>query len=288
MAWGDEIAKWAHGEETWDNLLFVLRLGATPRLMVTTTPRNNALMKKLLAQENTYITRGSTFENTAHLPAKFMDQVLGKYKGTRLGRQEIYGEFLGDTQGALWTRNLIEQAFLGQVYKDINWQRIIVAVDPPVTSGAKADACGIIVAGIDVSGIGYLIADRSAHGLTPYGWAAKALKSYRDYEADRLVAEVNNGGELVESLLRQIDPEVSYKAVRASKGKYSRAEPVAALYEQGRIKHLGGFAELEDEMCALTIKGLEGGKSPDRTDALVWAFTELMLRREGKPMVRNI
>jgi phage terminase large subunit-like protein len=288
MAWGDEIAKWAHGEETWDNLLFGLRLGATPRVMVTTTPRNNALMKKLLAQENTYITRGSTFDNTAHLPAKFMDQVLGKYKGTRLGRQEIYGEFLGDTQGALWTRNLIEQAFLGQVYKDINWQRIIVAVDPPVTSGAKADACGIIVAGIDAAGIGYLIADRSAHGLTPYGWAAKALKSYRDYEADRLVAEVNNGGELVESLLRQIDPEVSYKAVRASKGKYSRAEPVAALYEQGRIKHLGGFAELEDEMCALTIKGLEGGKSPDRTDALVWAFTELMLRREGKPMVRNI
>ena len=288
IAWGDEIAKWGHGEEVWSNLLFGLRLGTAPKVMVTTTPRNIPLMRKLLEEKNIYITRGSTYDNQANLPAQFMDQVIGKYKGTRLGRQEINGELLSDVQGALWNRNMLERAYLKADIKDISWQRIIVAIDPPVTSGAKADACGIIVAGIDAAGLGYVIADWSERGLSPYGWAAKALKAYRKYDADRLTAEVNNGGELVESLLRQIDPEVSYKAVRASKGKYRRAEPIAALYEQRRIKHLGDFSELEDEMCNLTLAGLTAGKSPDRTDALVWAFTELMLGRRGVPTIRNI
>lgn len=285
VAWADEVAKWRYGEDTWSNLLFGLRLGERPRVMVTTTPRNVPLVRTLVEEDNIHITRGSTHENSANLPTQFMDRVVGRYTGTRLGRQEIMGELLSDVPGALWTRDMMEKCRLKKLP---DFTRIVVAVDPPVTSGAKADACGIMVAALGIEGRGYILEDRTVQGLSPHGWAKKALRAYHDYEADLLVAEVNNGGDLVESLLRQIDKHVSYRAVRASRGKHARAEPVAALYEQGRVSHADLFPELEDEMCSLTTEGLTGRKSPDRVDALVWALTELMLGRSGDPRIRNI
>ncbi|WP_417624577.1 DNA-packaging protein [Paremcibacter congregatus] len=285
VAWADELAKWRYVEDTWSNLLLGLRLGKMPQVLVTTTPRNIPLCRDLVADPRTRVVRGSTYDNRAHLPQSFFDQVVAQYEGSRIGRQEIYGEILTDVPGALWSRPLLDDNRAGDL-PDLD--RIVVAVDPPVTSGKKADTCGIIVAARDRAGQGYILADCSVQGLSPHGWARAALAAYARYEADRLVAEVNNGGELVESLLRQIDPEVSYRAVRASRGKVLRAEPVAALYEQGRIKHCGTFAALEDQMCGLTSDGPSDGKSPDRVDALVWALTELLLKARGQPQIRNI
>jgi len=284
LAWADEMAKWRYLNETWSNLLFGLRLGQKPQVMATTTPRNIALLKNLVEDPQTIVTRGSSYENSANLPGSFFDKVVGRYEGTRLGRQEIYGEILSDVPGALWSRSQLET----QRIKDSPpLVRIVVAVDPPVSTGARADSCGIVVAGLDAAGLGYILEDCSVQGLSPHGWAAKALEAYARHQADRLVAEVNNGGDLVESLIRQIDPEVSYRAVRATRGKALRAEPVAALYEQGRIFHKGYFAALEDQMCSMTARGLEGGKSPDRVDALVWAITELMLKNQPQPRIRK-
>ncbi|MCF6195713.1 MAG: terminase family protein [Emcibacter sp.] len=285
VAWADELAKWRYVEETWSNLLLGLRLGKMPRVLATTTPRNIPLLKKLVDDGATCLVRGSTYDNASNLPQSFFDQVVGQYEGTRIGRQEIYGEILGDVPGALWTRDQLEQI---RITRTPDFERIIVAVDPPVTSGAKADTCGILVAARDGKGRAYILKDASVQGLSPHGWAKAALGVYHEYEADRLVAEVNNGGELVENLLRQIDPDVSYRAVRASRGKILRAEPVAALYEQGRVLHPGFLPELEDQMCALTGDGLAGGKSPDRVDALVWAVTELLLTAQNRPKIRNI
>ena len=284
-AWADELAKWRYIEETWSNLLLGLRLGPAPRVIATTTPRNIPLLRGLVADKSTRIIRGSTYDNRSNLPGSFFDQVVGQYEGTRIGRQEIYGEILTDVPGALWSRDLLESLRV----RDIpDFERIVVAVDPPVTSGKKADTCGIIVAGCDDNDQACILEDCSVQGLSPHGWARAALTAYHQYEADRLVAEVNNGGELVESLLRQIDPDVSYRAVRASRGKILRAEPVAALYEQGRVRHRGFFPELEDQMCALTSDGLDGGKSPDRVDAMVWAVTELLLAARARPQIRHI
>lgn len=285
VAWADELAKWRYIEETWSNLLLGLRLGKTPKVLATTTPRNIPLLCRLVKDNTTRVVRGSTYDNLSHLPVSFFDQVVGQYEGTRIGRQEIYGEILTDVPGALWSRDLLEAIRVRQVP---DFERIVVAVDPPVTSGKKADTCGIIVAGRDRESRAYILEDCSVQGLSPHGWAKAALAAYHRFEADRLVAEVNNGGELVESLLRQIDPDISYRAVRASRGKVLRAEPVAALYEQGRVKHRGFFSELEDQMCCLTIEGLSDGKSPDRVDAMVWAVTELMLQRQQSPQIRNI
>ncbi len=284
VAWADEIAKWRYVEETWSNLLLGLRLGKNPKVLATTTPRNIPLLKQLVADKTTQIIRGSTYDNLSNLPQSFFDQVVEQYEGTRVGRQEIYGEILTDAQGALWNRDLLERIRVRQVP---DFDRIIVAVDPPVTSGKSADTCGIIVAGKDHNNQAYILEDCSVQGLSPHGWAKAALAAYERYEADRLVAEVNNGGELVESLLRQIDPDVSYRAVRASRGKVLRAEPVAALYEQGRVMHHGFFSELEDQMCCLTGEGLSNGKSPDRVDAMVWAVTELLLKTQSRPQIRN-
>lgn len=285
VAWADELAKWRYIEDTWSNLLLGLRLGKEPRVLATTTPRNIPLLRRLVEDNATRVIRGSTYDNLSNLPQSFFDQVVGQYEGTRIGRQEIYGEILTDVQGALWNRDLLESIRIRQVP---DFERIVVAVDPPVTSGKKADTCGIIVAGLDRNNRAYILEDCSVQGLSPHGWAQAALAAYHMFEADRLVAEVNNGGELVESLLRQIDPHVSYRAVRASRGKVLRAEPVAALYEQGRVMHKGFFSELEDQMCCLTGEGLDGGKSPDRVDALVWAITELLLKTPSRPQIRNI
>ncbi|PCI33399.1 MAG: ATP-binding protein [Alphaproteobacteria bacterium] len=285
VAWADEMAKWRYIEETWSNLLLGLRLGKEPKVLATTTPRNIPLLRRLVEDGATRIVRGSTFDNRSNLPQSFFDQVVGQYDGTRIGRQEIYGEILTDVPGALWTRDLLETIRIRQVP---DFERIVVAVDPPVTSGKKADTCGIIVAGLDRNKTAYILEDCSVQGLSPHGWAKAALSAYHRFDADRLVAEVNNGGELVESLLRQIDPNVSYRAVRASRGKVLRAEPVAALYEQGRVMHRGFFSELEDQMCSLTPDGLDGGKSPDRVDAMVWAVTELLLKAQSRPQIRHI
>ncbi len=284
VAWADELAKWRYLEDSWSNLLLGLRLGKAPRVLATTTPRNIPLLRRLVEDETTQVVRGSTYDNRSNLPQSFFEQVVGQYEGTRIGRQEIYGEILSDVPGALWNRDLLENIRVRDVPP---LSRIVVAVDPPVTSGKNADTCGIIVAGRDNNNQAYILADCSVQGLSPLGWAKAALAAYHKYEADRMVAEVNNGGELVESLLRQIDSDVSYRAVRASRGKVLRAEPVAALYEQERVKHHGFFAELEDQMCSLTSSGLSDGKSPDRLDAMVWAVTELLLKSASSPKIRR-
>jgi phage terminase large subunit-like protein len=285
LAWADEVGKWNHGEETWDNLLFGLRLGEAPQVMVTTTPRNVPLLRRLVDDDRVVVTRGATYDNSANLPEAFLEEIRQRYEGTRIGRQELYGELLTDLEGALWSRNILDSCRTRALPE---LSRIVVAVDPPVTSGPEADQCGIVVAGRDQAGIAYVISDETLQGAGPLDWASRAIRAYHYYHADRLVAEVNNGGDLVETLIRQIDPEVSYLAVRASRGKAIRAEPVAALYEQGRVLHHGIFPELEEEMCGFSQTSARKGKSPDRVDALVWAITDLLLRRENRPRIRQI
>jgi phage terminase large subunit-like protein len=275
----DELGSWSR-PETWDMLQFGLRLGGNPRCLVATTPRPTKLIRELLAREghDVAITRGSTYENRANLAPGFFAQVIRKYEGTRLGRQELNAEILDDVPGALWSRALIEET-RWPVHRNIpDLVRIVVAIDPAMSSGEDADETGIIVAGKDVDGHGYVLADLSGR-YPPTEWAKAAIAAYKEHKADRIVAEVNNGGEMVEATLRVLDPNVSYTAVRASRGKVTRAEPIAALYEQDRIHHLGAFAQLEDQMCGFSsdFDRQTAGYSPDRVDALVWAFTELLV-----------
>ncbi|HET7852011.1 MAG TPA: terminase family protein, partial [Methyloceanibacter sp.] len=274
-AWCDELCKWRRPDETWDMLQFGLRLGTRPRQLVTTTPRPTKLLKALLADPLTAVTRVSTVANEANLAPGFLDAIVGRYRGTRLGRQELEAELLEDRPDALWPRELIEQA---RVRVAPEMRRVVVAVDPPASSGPHADACGIIVAGLGEDGRAYLLADQTRERASPLEWARAVVRAYRRFEADRIVAEVNQGGELVETVIRQVDASVPVRSVRAMRGKWLRAEPVAALYEQGRVAHVGTFPELEDEMSDFGPDGLSGGASPDRVDALVWALTDLMLR----------
>ncbi|HUK11469.1 MAG TPA: terminase family protein, partial [Stellaceae bacterium] len=246
-AWCDELASWRY-PEAWDMLQFGLRLGADPRIVVTTTPKPVRLIRMLVEDPNVIVSRGSTRENRRHLAKIFLEAIVKRYEGTRLGRQELEAELLDDVQGALWSRERIESA-------RCDWApelaRVVVAIDPAVSTGANADETGIIAAGRGRDGIAYVLQDGSER-LRAEEWARRAVEFYRRFQADRVVGEVNNGGDLVEATLRAVDPNVSYKAVRASRGKVSRAEPVAALYEQGRVKHRGTFAALEDQMCAFT------------------------------------
>jgi phage terminase large subunit-like protein len=278
-SWCDELAAWKRLKDTWDQLQMGYRLEPTLGCIVTTTPRPLQIIKELLAKNRSdvVVTRGSTYANRANLSAKFFQEVVTKYEGTRLGRQELNAEVLEDTPGALWVLDQIEKTRIEIQPPDLN--RIVVAVDPPASSGENADECGIVVAGVDKHRRGYLLADRSSHRDTPFEWATKAVKAYHEFKADRIVAEVNNGGEMVEAIIRQVDASVSYTAVHASRGKVTRAEPVSALYEQGRISHVGNFSALEDQMCAFTadFDRSKMGYSPDRVDALVWAFTELLI-----------
>lgn len=283
LAWADEVAKWRYGTETWSNLMMGLRLGDDPRVMATTTPRKTALIRQLINDPHCVVTRGSTFDNRANLSSTFLAHMEHLYVGTRLGRQEIYGEFLDDTPGALWQRDHLDQTRVA-IAPDLI--RIVVAVDPPVTHGPKADACGIIVMGMAETGHLYLLADLSTQGQSPQGWAKGVIKAYHAYGADRVVAEVNNGGDLVESLLRQNDPLISYRAVRATRGKMARAEPVAALYERGLVHHVGGFDKLEDELCSYV--GDPRQNSPDRMDALVWAAVDLLSLKGFSPRIRSM
>ena len=281
-AWCDELCKWRHPEQTWDMLQFGLRLGAHPRQVVTTTPRPTKLLKALIADPLTAVSRVSTEANEANLAPGFLEAIVGRYRGTRLGRQELDAELLEDRADALWPRDVIERT---RVRAAPELRRVVVAVDPPAGSGPSSDACGIIVAGAGEDDRGYVLADWTRERASPLDWAGAVIAAYRRYEADRIVVEVNQGGELVETVIRQIDRTVPVRSVRAMRGKWLRAEPVAALYEQGRVSHAGALPELEDEMCDFGPDGLSGGASPDRVDALVWALTDLMLRR-GEPRIR--
>jgi phage terminase large subunit-like protein len=278
-AWSDEIGKWPNAEAAWDMLQFGLRLGDRPRQIATTTPRPTKLLKRLLADPHTVVTRMTTAENRKHLAQGFLSAVVARYRGTLLGRQELEGELIEDLPGALWTRDMFRPFMGGEV------GRKVVAVDPPATSGAGADACGIVLAGRVGDGVAVL-ADQTLKPAPPLGWARRAVALYESAGADCIVAETNQGGEMVKAVLAQVDANVPVRMVHATRGKWLRAEPVAALYAQGRVLHAAGLTALEDEMCAFGVDGMSGGHSPDRVDALVWAVTELMLR-DG-PRVRGM
>lgn len=281
-AWIDEMAKFSYADTLWDMLGMGLRIGTLPQAMVTTTPRPLALIKQLTKEPSTHVTRGSTWANARNLAPSFLRQMKARYSGTRLGNQELEGQLLEDIDGALWTYKDIEAARL----KDPPpLARIVVAIDPPVTSHAGSDACGLIVAGCDESGHGYVLADVSLEQASPDVWARKAVDVYEEFSADRIIAEVNQGGDLVETVLRTQAERIPYKGVRASRGKHVRAEPIAALYEQRRIHHVGVFADLEDQLCSF-VPGQ--ASSPDRLDALVWAFTDLLLGPDATPRVRRL
>lgn len=292
-AWVDELAKWKKAEEAWDMLQFGLRLGDNPQQVVTTTPRNVAALKAILAADTTVVTTAPTDANRAYLPASFLEEVYGRYAGTRLGRQELDGVLLDAVEGAFWTSAMLEAARVDALP---DFDRIVVAVDPPVSAHSKSDECGIVVAGVVTQGSpagwrAVVLEDASVRGATPTEWAHAAIAARERHQAERIVAEVNQGGALVETLIRQIDPMVPYRAVHATRGKATRAEPVAALYEQGRVGHVKGLGELEDQMCRMTAQGYRGQGSPDRVDALVWALTELMIEPAAKwrrPQVRAL
>jgi phage terminase large subunit-like protein len=292
-AWVDELAKWKRAEEAWDMLQFALRLGAAPRQVVTTTPRNVGVLKAILRNPSTVVTHAPTEANRAYLAASFLEEVRSRYQGTRLGRQELDGVLLEEAEGALWTTSMLEGARIDSAPK---LSRVVVAVDPPVTGHGGSDECGILVVGAITEGPpqdwrAVVLEDASVHAASPDTWARAAIAALDRHGAERLVAEVNQGGDLVESVIRQIDPLVPYRAVRASKGKVARAEPVAALYEQGRVAHLRGLGALEDQMCRMTQQGYEGRGSPDRVDALVWALTDLMIGPAAnwrRPQVRGL
>ncbi len=292
-AWVDELAKWKKPRAAWDMLQFGLRLGAAPQQVVTTTPQNTAVLREILASGSTVTSSAPTGANRAFLARSFLEEVTAKYGGTRLGRQELEGEMLAETEGALWSGAMIEAA---RVDKVETLERIVVAVDPPVSGHKGSDDCGILVVGAVTSGPpgdwrACVLADETVSCASPQKWAEAAVAAYHKYGADRLVAEVNQGGDLVEAVVRQVDPTVAYRAVRASRGKVARAEPVAALYEQGRVRHVRGLAALEDQMALMSARGFEGRGSPDRVDALVWALSDLLIDRVAlwrTPRVRGL
>jgi phage terminase large subunit-like protein len=252
-----------------------------PRQVVTTTPRRIPLIRRLLDNPSVVVTRARTADNAENLAPGFLAQVTAAYGGTRMGRQELDGELIEDRPDALWKREAIEAA---RVAAPPPLARVAVAIDPPASSGERAGAYGIVAAGVDAAGAGYVIADETVSGAEPEAWAARAVALYRRLQADALVAEINQGGEMVAAVLRVVDPAVPVTTVVATRGKYARAEPVSALYAQRRVRHVGAYPELEDEMCDFSPAGLSSGRSPDRLDALVWALTHLMLGAE--PRVR--
>ena len=292
-AWLDEMAKWRKVQDTWDMLQFALRLGERPQQVITTTPRNLNLLREVIEADSTVMTQAPTEANRANLATSFLDEVKRRYAGTRLGQQELEGALLDDAEGAFWSSAQIEAL---RIEEAGGLDRIVVAVDPPVTGHKGSDACGIVVVGARTEGAPHdwqavVLEDASVEASSPTAWAQAAVDAMARHGASRLVAEVNQGGDLVETLVRQIDPLIPYRGVHASKGKAARAEPVAALYEQGRVQHLRGLAHLEDEMCLMTAQGFRGRGSPDRVDALVWALTNLMIEPAAtwrRPAVRSL
>lgn len=278
-AWCDEIAAWKY-PSAFDQLMFGLRLGDNPQCVITTTPKPNDITRSLLKRTNTVVTRGSTFDNAANLAPAAIQQLKEKYEGTRLGKQELYAEVLDDLEGALWNYKMFE-THRANPSDEPSYERTVVAIDPAVTSHDESDETGIVVASLADDGRFYVRHDGSMRG-SPDEWARKAVGLLKIYEADRIIAEVNNGGDLVEKVVRTVERNVPYSAVRASRGKMVRAEPIAALYEQGKVRHVGVFNELEEQMASYTPMSK---KSPDRLDALVWALTELN-SRTGKAVWR--
>jgi phage terminase large subunit-like protein len=280
-AWADEAAAWTDAgkgdvlDTAWNNLMLGLRLGENPQCAVTTTPKPNKLTRTIMERATTIISRGSTYDNLKNLAPAFKANVLAAYEGTRIGAQELNGELLDDVEGALWTLGMIEQA---RVTTHPDLQRVVVSVDPSGGAGKGSDEQGIVVAGKGVDGEWYVLADRSCK-LSPHGWASRAIAAYYEFGADRIVAERNFGGDMVVETITNLDNKVPVKMVTASRGKVQRAEPVAALYEQGRVHHVGpDLSVLEDQMTTWTPTN---GTSPDRMDALVWAVTDLALGGQG-------
>ncbi len=284
MAWADELGKWKYPQETWDMLQFGLRLGEAPRQLVTTTPRPIPLLKALLADPTARVARMPTAMNARNLSPDFLKAMENRYGGTRLGRQEIGGELIDDREGALWKRADLE-AITDADHEPLS--RVVVAVDPPSGAGEHS-CCGIVVAGQGMSGRFVVLSDSSVEAETPAGWARAVVAAFCRHEADRVVAEINQGGEMVRAMLQSIDAPLPLTLVRASRGKFARAEPVAALYEQGRVRHAGRFEQLEDQMTDFTADGLSSGRSPDRLDALVWAMTALTTMVTNEPKVRGM
>ena len=284
-AWCDELGRWKRAGRAWDMLQFGLRIGTAPRQVVTTTPRAIPLIKRIVADAATVTTRARTADNAANLAPSFITEITRVYANTALGRQELDGEIITERADALWQRKWVVDT---RIATPPEMSRIVVAVDPPVTATANADTCGIVVAGLGPDNRVYVLADRSLQGRDPATWARAAVAAYRDFAADRIVAEVNQGGDLVVNILRQIDANVPVKKVYATRGKFLRAEPVAALYSEARVVHVGEFPALENQMCDFGPEGLSEGRSPDRVDALVWALTELMFSTTTTPNIRSL
>jgi phage terminase large subunit-like protein len=286
FAWCDEIAKWPFGMESWTNLMLGLRRGSLPRVMATTTPRPVPLVRKLVGKDGVVLTRGRTTENASNLPGFFIDEVTRDYGGGRLGRQELDGELIDDVEGSLWPRDLIEACRGALPAAELS--RVVVGIDPPTSAEG---ICGIVVCALGGDGIGHIVADCSVAGLRPEGWARASASAASAWGADRIVAEGNQGGAMVESVLRGADVALPVRMVHAASGKSARAEPVAALFEGGRARFAGGFPELEDQLAGMIAGGgYEGpGRSPDRADAMVWAMTELMLgKKKAEPRIRRL
>ena len=289
QAWCDEIGKWSnvHGRagRAWDNLLLGLRLGGEQRIVATTTPRAVPLLRRLLGGDDVTVTRGRTIDN-GHLPARFVRGMKREFGRSLLARQELEGELIDEVEGALWSRALLEDC--REDMAGAPARRVVIGVDPPAS--AEGDACGIVVCALGEDGLARVLADRSVRRPTPERWARAVAEAARAWQADRVVAEANNGGAMVRSVLHAADIALPVRLVHASRGKAARAEPVAALYECGRVRHVGQLPQLEDELCGLMAGGTyEGpGRSPDRADALVWALSELMLGRRSEPRVRLV
>ncbi len=281
-AWIDEFGKFKHPRLCWINLQFGMREVSAdrPRRLITSTPRPLSIIREIEKMATTITITGNSYENQINLDPTWFKETILDYEGTRIGRQEIYAEMLGEAEGALWKR--------GDIHTVLNapqLTRIVVAIDPAATSKETSDETGIIVAGVTAEGLGYVLEDLSGR-YSPDGWASRAIEAYSRHKADRIIGEVNNGGEMIESVLRTIDKTISYKSVHASRGKAARAEPIAALYERGKVYHVGGLNDLEDQLC--NWEPLGGDRSPDRLDADVWALTELMIKPSAEPRIRRL
>lgn len=283
-AWCDELAKWRYGDAAWDNLMLTMRGRADARTLVTTTPRPVNLLRRIMTMPDMVETRGSSHDNP-HLPARFLEAIEAQFGGTRLGRQEIAGELLEDVVGALWSRSMLEACRVAAAPMLV---RTVVAVDPPAS--AEGDACGIVAVGLGADERGYVLEDASVAGLSPEGWARAVARCAARHQADRVIAEKNQGGNMVASVLFAADAALPLALVHAAQGKTERAEPVATLYERGKVSHVGAFPDLEDELCGFVIGGgYHGpGGSPDRADALVWALSELLLKKRKAARVRQL
>ncbi len=283
FAWCDELAKWRHPEMALNNLMLGLRRSDGARVLITTTPRPIPLLRKLVTDKTVAVARGRTADNLA-TPADYRAAMEAEYRGTRFGRQELDGELIDEVEGALWTRELIENC---RAEAPGDYARVLVGVDPPAS--ADGDACGIVICGLGTDGLGYVLDDRSVRGLSPEGWAREVVAAAAAWGADRVVVETNQGGEMVASVLRSVDAALPVKAVKARFGKGRRAEPVAVLFETGRARFARAFPELEDELCGITLDAYYGpGRSPDRADAMVWALAELLLGKQRNPAVRKL